>query len=39
MAEQLVAVPVIEFIVFRRLESELGIAFVRVAGHTCIMRV
>ena len=39
MAEQLVAVPVIEFIVFRRLEGELGIAFVRVAGHTCIMRV
>ena len=39
MAEQLVAVPVLEFIVFRRLEGELGIALVRVAGHTCIMRV
>ena len=39
MAEQLVAVPVVEFTVFRRLEGVLGIAFVRVAGHTYIMRV
>ena len=39
MAEQLVAVPVIEFIVFRRLQGELGIAVCRDARTTCIMRV
>ena len=37
-AEQLVAVPVIEFIVFRRHEGELGIAVCRDARTTWMMR-
>ena len=38
MAEQLVAVPVIEFIIFRRHEGELGIAVCRDTRTTWMMR-